>query len=141
MARGNVPAQAPKGAGPLLLAAATQLACDWLGSRKAFSASKPRLSGQAAQSSAGTELPRLKLSREPGRESFTGQGSGTFLYKVPQPQGAPVQCRDLSSGRVGKRSRRAEALYCGTAKVGRRHIAGRAQPNPVWRSAFAFRLE
>lgn len=46
----------PKGAGPLLLAAATQLACDWLGSRKEFSASKPRLSGQAAQSSGGTEF-------------------------------------------------------------------------------------
>lgn len=56
MARGNVPAQAPKGAGPLLLAAATQLPCDWLGNRKEFSASKPRLSGQAAQSSGGTEF-------------------------------------------------------------------------------------
>lgn len=40
-----------------------------------------------------------------------------------------MQCRDLSSGRVGKHSGRAEALYCGTAKVGRRHIAGRAQPD------------
>lgn len=106
-------AQAQKAPGRSYWLLRHSMACDWLGSRKDGRSSahpKPAFPVRPPSPQAELSLPRLKLSREPRRGSSTGQGNRKLLYKVPQPQGVLVQCRDLSSGCVIKRSRRAEAL-------------------------------
>lgn len=71
----NVPTEALKGAGPLRLAASTQHGL--LLARQESRESKARPSGQAAQSSGGTEFTRLELSRDPGKGPRQGRIAGS----------------------------------------------------------------
>lgn len=95
-----------KEAGPLRLAATTNLACDWLSRR----ASKARPSGQAAQSSDGTEFTATQAPTGALERDLDWVGQPEVAVQGTAAPGSASAVSLLSSGRVGEPSHRADSL-------------------------------